>query len=53
MLISGGMQYKILFERILERFVGGMKGMKGCTCTRYLRWRRSCQHLNMNLWLSF
>ncbi len=51
MQIFGGMQYMILFKRILKRFVGGIQ-VKGCTCMGYLRWKRSCQHLNINFWFS-
>jgi hypothetical protein len=47
MQICGGMQCRILSKKMLERFVEGMKEMKGYT--RYFRWKRSCQHLNMNL----
>jgi hypothetical protein len=36
MWICGGMQYKILFRKRLERFVEGMREMKGYTCIRYL-----------------
>ncbi len=43
-----GMQYRILFKKILKRFVEGMREMKGYTCIRYFKWKRSCQHLNMN-----
>jgi hypothetical protein len=30
-----------------------MREMKGYTSTRYLRWRRSCQHLSTNLLVLF
>jgi hypothetical protein len=38
--IFGGMQYRILLKKILERFVGGMKEVKGCTSTKYLKWKK-------------
>ncbi len=51
--ICGGMQCRILFRKILERFVEGMREMKGYTCIKYLRWKRSYHHFNMNFQSSF
>jgi hypothetical protein len=42
MQICGGMQCRILFRKILERYVEGVKEMKGYIGTRYLNWKRSC-----------
>jgi hypothetical protein len=43
MQIYGGMGC-----RTLERFVKGMREMKGYTNTRFFRWKKSCHHLNMS-----
>jgi hypothetical protein len=38
----------ILSKKILERFVEGMKEMKCYTSIKYLRWKGSNHHFNMN-----
>jgi hypothetical protein len=34
----------ILSRNILERFIKGMREMKGYTCIKYFKWKRSCHH---------
>ncbi len=42
-------EVQILSRKILERYVEGMKEMKGYTCIEYFRWERSYHHFSMNL----
>ncbi len=42
-----------LVQKDIRNICRGMREVKGCTCIGYLRWKRSCQDLNMNLWFSF
>jgi hypothetical protein len=35
----GGMHFKTLFKRILGGFAKSMRGVKGCTDTRFLKWK--------------
>ncbi len=44
----GGMQFRTLFRRILGRSIESMRGMKGCTNTRFLKWKKLCHHLSMS-----